>query len=170
MSTISTIANYGGKQPNNTTYVKQFVTSFNNISTWVYDKVSVPGKKVITPSDSSVNVSIPNDLIVYGTINTPSDFSIKENITHLPPSLSDKIMELKPVKYNYKEVPEKTHYGFIAQELEDVFPELVNEVSLTEEGATLKTINYLELIPLLLLKIQDMQKDIDLLKKNNLSL
>jgi hypothetical protein len=170
MSTISTIPNYGGKQPNNSTYVKQFVQTFNNIASWIYDKTTT-SQKTISPADSSANVLIQNNLtvngIITGTIVTPSDISLKENIVHLDAELTDKLMRLVPVQYNYKEAPDKIHYGFIAQETENLFPELTTNIN---EEERLKAINYLEFIPLLLLQIQDMQKEIAILKKNNLSL
>jgi hypothetical protein len=55
------------------------------------------------------------------------------------------------------------HYGFIAQEVEEHFPALVNTVSTTvnDEEVTIKSVNYLEMVPLLLLKTKDLQKQID---------
>ena len=56
--------------------------------------------------------------------------------------------------------------------MEVLFPNLVSEINAPatdeENGEetiqTIKTINYLELVPILLLKIQDMQKQIDDMK------
>jgi hypothetical protein len=168
MSLVSTTSNYGGRQPNNTAYIKQFVSGVNNLVTWVYNTTSVPNKKTITPSDPAASVLVQNDLIVFGNINTPSDASIKENIVDLDPNFCNKIMELEPKQYNYIDKSEKTHYGFVAQELETLFPHLVNDIHIKEGEPSIKTINYVEFIPVLLLKIQSMQKDIDELKKNNL--
>lgn len=169
MSLINTTSNYGGRQPNNTAYIKQFVTGVNNLVTWVYSTTSVPNQKTITPSDPAASVLVQNDLIVFGNINTPSDLSMKENILTLDPDFCNKIMELEAKQYNYiNDSNKKTHYGFIAQEVESLFPHLVNELQVNEGEPSIKTINYVEFVPLLLLKIQSMQKDIDELKKNNL--
>jgi len=165
MSLLNTTSNYGGKQPNNTAYIKQFVNGVNNLVTWIYNTTSVPNQKTITPADPAASVLVQNDLIVFGNINTPSDVSIKENIVNLDPDFCNKIMELEPKQYNYIDKSEKTHYGFVAQELESLFPHLVNDMQLKENEPSIKTINYVEFIPLLLLKIQSMQKDIDELKK-----
>ena len=54
------------------------------------------------------------------------------------------------------------HFGFIAQDVEKEFPSLV---STDNEG--MKSINYLEMIPLLLHKINDLERKIDELKNNN---
>ena len=61
------------------------------------------------------------------------------------------------------------HFGFIAQELEQVFPNLVKQGTNVYDSSTpcttaYKMVNYIELIPVLLLKIQDLQKQIDILK------
>ena len=169
MSVINTTANYGGRQANNSAYIKQFVTGVNNLVTWIYNTTSVPNQKTITPSDPAVSVLVQNDLIVFGNLNTPSDLSIKENILDLDPNLCNKIMELEAKQYNYiNDSDKKKHYGFIAQDVEISFPHLVNELQINENEPSIKTINYIEFIPVLLLKIQSLQKDIDELKKNNL--
>ena len=62
--------------------------------------------------------------------------------------------------YNYKNDRVK-HYGLIAQDVEPLFPELIYNYRGT------KAINYTEMIPILLLKIKDLQQQIDELKKTN---
>jgi hypothetical protein len=52
-----------------------------------------------------------------------------------------------------------SHYGFLAQDVEKLYPTLVNDNVLGY-----KTVNYIEFIPLLVSKIQDMQNEIDKLK------
>lgn len=68
------------------------------------------------------------------------------------------LTELKPSTYNYKaklanqnKLPEDQQYGFIAQELEKVLPNLVIEENLkTIDGTAYKGIEYQQLIPILL--------------------
>ena len=73
-------------------------------------------------------------------------------------------MNLKPSQFTFKSDPlKKVHYGFIAQEFETIFPELVT--SKPGPIANIKAINYLEVIPLLVSKIQKMQNEIDKLKQ-----
>ncbi|MBN1186453.1 MAG: tail fiber domain-containing protein, partial [Bacteroidales bacterium] len=62
------------------------------------------------------------------------------------------------------------HYGFTAQELEEVFPELVSTEAHPpedEKGEPLiyKSINYIEMIPILTQAIQEQQEEIEDLKK-----
>ena len=59
---------------------------------------------------------------------------------------SDKLAQLRPVSYRYKAEPEATHYGLIAEEVDKVMPELV----VRDGGNRPESVQYLELIPLLL--------------------
>lgn len=158
------------KQPNFTSYVKYFNNASSvSLNTWVNN-----GSNSLTPANKGVDVYIPNNLTVGGTTNIPSDIKLKDNIENIDTDLLDNLMSLAPKKYTYKkDAKQKTHYGFIAQEMEQVLPHLVTDIEIEEpaEGDGLNTImnkykaiNYLELIPLLLMKIQDMQKQLDELK------
>ena len=166
MSSNST-ANYGGRQPNNTAYVKYFIPgSPSNL--WTTSKYKYNGSKehVITPSDNNYdNLYIPGNLFVDGSIVSPSDITLKENIVEISEDLSDNIMSLKPIQYTFKSDIKKDkqiHYGFIAQDFETFFPELVTIKPDKKEN--IKAINYLEILPLLVGKIQKMQNEIDELK------
>ena len=69
--------------------------------------------------------------------------------------------ELNPVSFTFKDDEKnKKHFGFIAQELEIVYPELVTN---TELG--FKSVNYIEMIPILLSQMKNMQMEIDKLKE-----
>jgi len=158
MSLTGTVANYGGRQPDNTQNVKQFISSGDTVI-WTYKKMST-GINVITPVDKKRAVLIDNDLYVNGSIYNPSDINLKENINVISEDKKDNLINLEPVEFEFKK-DNKKHYGFIAQDIEKIYPELVNN---NEVGY--KTVNYIELIPLLLSKIKDMQKEIDNLKEH----
>lgn len=177
MSLISTVANYGGRQPNNTSYIKQFVESASSFVTWIFKKTN--GITYIEPSNTSKPIRIPQnviingDLTVYGIFNNPSDETIKKNIWHSTGyylSLDDgtdcKIMELNPCEFQYKKQKEedtRIHHGFIAQEVEKVFPELIGTTE-DEEGNQIKTVNYIEMIPLLLTQLHIFREKINRLE------
>jgi hypothetical protein len=150
-------ANYGGRQPDINQDIKQFFVGQLRQCCFVYKKIN--NLLVQTPANNKTPVYINNDLYVTGTINTPSDINLKENIVTLPQSKIDNLLNLKPVEYLLKSDLNKTHFGFIAQDVEKIYPELVKN---GEVG--FKTINYIELIPVLVSKIQDMQNEIDELK------
>lgn len=95
-----------------------------------------------------------------------SDRRLKTNITSLEKSL-DKVMKLNGVTFNWDKTvrpsaPTTLQYGFIAQEIEKVIPELVSEDS---DGY--KTVNYIGVIPVLTQAMQEQQKEIEQLKDEN---
>lgn len=62
--------------------------------------------------------------------NSTSDIRIKENVVTLPSQLKY-IMALRPVEFDYKNLPEQGFFGghqigFVAQEMMEIYPESVN--------------------------------------------
>ena len=165
------MANYGGKQPNNTAYIKNFVYGTPS-ELWYAQNFTQPGTTntygALVPSSTSYeNVYIPGNLYVDGSIINPSDINLKDNINIIDCDKTNKLLNLKPCEFTYKnDNNEKLHFGFIAQEFEKELPELIySKPELLNELSNLKAINYLEIIPLLVNKIQLMQKEIDDLKE-----
>jgi hypothetical protein len=99
-----------------------------------------------------------------------SDIALKENINNLNNSL-DKIKECRGVSFTRKDTQEK-HIGFIAQEIETIFPELICMNTLTGY----KSIAYGNMVAILLEAIKELSEKVDLLsnklnaseEKNNL--
>ena len=162
MSGNSVVSNYGGIQPNNSSYIKQFSSATSGYVNWIYKTIN--GTKYITPTIQG-DVYLPKDLTVVGSINSPSDVSLKENISDLTNDFNDNILKLNPKKYNFiNDENKKEHYGVIAQELEELFPTLVTNTSIEDlhnNTSQIKTVNYLELIPIMISKMKIMQKEID---------
>jgi hypothetical protein len=99
-------------------------------------------------------------LNVNGSIYNPSDENLKKNIEPISSEKITNFNNLEPVQYSFKDDSKnKVHYGFIAQDVEKIYPELVKN---SEMGY--KTINYIELIPFLVQKLNDNAKEIELLK------
>ena len=121
-----------------------------------------PSAVPLTSADIADGI-ITSAKIVDGSIVNPSDINLKDNIVEISSELTNNLINLKPVQYTYK-TDKKIHYGFIAQELETVLPELVVTKPDTSNSAQIKAINYLEIIPLLVGKLQKMQTEIDNLK------
>lgn len=99
---------------------------------------------------------------------TLSDASIKENIQPINNS-SELIDALNPVYYDYiesyashEEEEEETlpQIGFIAQEIQEILPQLVNQ----EDSAGLLRVNYQGIIPLLVKHAQEQNERIELLE------
>ena len=90
---------------------------------------------------------------------TRSDIRIKKDIENLDGNHLDKLDRLVPKSYKFKN-DGLEHFGFIAQDVEKEFPNLV---STDMEG--LKSVNYLEMVPLLLHKINDLERKLEEIKK-----
>ena len=110
-----------------------------------------------------------------GTINT-SDARDKTNIQDMRYGLSD-IMKLRPVSFEWKESQhDGVKLGLIAQELQEVLPEVVRDWDLTEteEGGVQKVkadrlgVYYSDIIPVLIKGIQEQQAQIEDLKPEGL--
>ena len=123
------------------------------------------------------------NVTITGTLSNPSDKRLKTNIKPLDP-MSDKLLTLNVYNYEYRKnainLPEGTQFGFMAQDVEALFPNLVKEelvpihsletivaedgkeyVKKTKVGEErFKSINYIGLIPVLTKTIQEQQKKI----------
>ncbi|NQT65476.1 MAG: tail fiber domain-containing protein [FCB group bacterium] len=130
------------------------------------------------------------NLAYTGTLSNPSDERFKENVQPFDHALS-KIMQMNVHTYNYIQMeeekqlglPEGEQIGLIAQELEEILPELVvdnvhaydkNEgIEGSEkeiEKIEYKGINYIGLIPVLIEAMQEQQKQIEELKQQLIEL
>jgi hypothetical protein len=122
-----------------------------------------------------------NDLGYSGTLVVVSDGRTKKNITEITGAL-DKVMKLRGTTYQYKDQYQyylggsSTYYGFIAQELEEVFPEMVYEKDITPPNTRafktpetdlgkVKTVSLVSMVPVLVEAIKEQQAQIEELKK-----
>ncbi len=161
MSIISTSANYGGKICDYQQNIKQFVVSGPSQAVWIYKRLP-DGLLVQSPANQKIPILITSDLVITGSLYNTSDVRLKENITEISTAKMNDLFTLNPVIFTYKnDVSKKTHYGVLAQDVETVFPELVED-----NMSGYKTVNYQELLPLMLAKMKNMQEQIDELKEN----
>ena len=109
--------------------------------------------------------------IVNGSYSTASDRRLKKDIKDINPSLSA-IMQLKAKQYHYldNKPADLVSYGFIAQDVEKVFPAVVNENNV--KGAKLLSVDYNALSVNAIKAIQEqqhliveLQKKVHLLEK-----
>jgi hypothetical protein len=101
------------------------------------------------------------------SVQSISDIRTKENIRNSEDGL-DIIMKLRPVRFDFKEEfkDAKNELGFIAQEVEEVFPDIVSEWENYQDEITYKTIGQGGLIPVLVKAIQELKAEIEILKNN----
>ncbi len=89
-----------------------------------------------------------------------SDSTLKQNVTDLLPSL-EKVRALRPVAWNWKDKADgPRQYGFIAQEVEKILPELVYAGKWTD-GTMRKFLSSKALLPYLIGAIQELQAQIE---------
>ncbi|MCX7651176.1 MAG: tail fiber domain-containing protein, partial [Flavobacteriales bacterium] len=107
-----------------------------------------------------------------GTLIARSDFRYKKNIQSLNASeLLTRFMELRPVTYYYDTTklkvdnPDRKIYGFIANEVEKLFPDIVTNAGLPEEVE--RGMDYTMIIPMLVSVVQKQQQELENLKKVN---
>ena len=129
---------------------------------------------------------------VTGTFDNPSDAKFKEGVESLASTgMLDRVLALEPRRYQYRQdalgqrmgFSEGLRFGFVAQELEEVFPELVSQsrhtlpaIAASAGGVerspkprvveaamevSYKSVNYLDLIPVLVQAIQEQQAEIE---------
>ncbi len=113
------------------------------------------------------------------TFTQGSDENLKENITDLSGAL-DILSQLQPKRYNFRcsdpqlahmNLPHGQKIGLIAQDVQEVLPELVHDSHLGAGFATdgsctgpavdYKSLDYISLIPLLIGAVQEMKAQLD---------
>lgn len=149
---------------------------------------AVHGEAVNTNGLSTYWAGYFNGDFYYSGAWKSSDRKLKENIQTIKSSI-DKIKLLKPSFYNYKSedpalkglhMPKGINYGFIAQELEEVFPtfvkETINPARFDSTGKEIspevkfKVVDYISIIPILTAGIQEQQQLLESQQKDILML
>jgi hypothetical protein len=132
------------------------------------------------------------DTYVSGTLTatsvyTPSDIRLKENVVSLSSNESsdsslEKLLNINVIKYNLININKdnsdtaktnvakvqsvinssKNYYGFSAQELQKIYPDLVAE---GQNGYL--AVNYIEMVPILVRSIQELKAEINELTSNS---
>jgi hypothetical protein len=112
---------------------------------------------------------------ITASVATPSDYRIKKNIISIEDKFIDKINNIRCVEFEYKKVENsifngehlKNTYGFIAHELQEVFPNCVSgeKDQIDNEGKEIyQSINLFPIITILTKGIQELINENDLLK------
>jgi hypothetical protein len=142
-------------------------TAFWDGTTWVTNNSNIynnGGNVGIGTTTPTVKLEVNGRLKTQG-INELSDARYKKNITTLTNALAN-IEKLRGVSYDWKqnEFPEKNfdakhQIGLIAQELELVYPELVNT-----DAEGFKSVDYSKLVAVLIEAVKEQQNEIDALQ------
>ena len=105
---------------------------------------------------NSGNVTFGQDVTVNGDVVISSDARLKSNIVSLGSTLS-KLLLIDGKSYRMKG---KQKIGVLAQEIQEVFPELVSE-----DDNEMLAVNYQGLVPVLINALKYQQNEIDELKE-----
>jgi hypothetical protein len=134
---------------------------------------NINGNVIITSTTPSINtttgaVIITGGLGITGNVNlrnayglvfsTTSDYRIKSNVVDLGDNYT--VDNLRPVSYR-NTLRNADEMGFLAHEVQAIYPYLVNG---NKDDAQYQSLNYTGLIALLVKEIQDLKKEVTLLK------
>ena len=131
------------------------------------------------------------DVRITGTatinsVNTPSDIRLKDDVRYVGDGdgrhdIHSRLMDVHVISYKLKSISNesgdtakadpleddeirKTRYGVSAQELQSLFPDLVEE---GQDGYL--SVNYMELVPMLICSVQELQREVSRLRGENVS-
>ncbi len=108
--------------------------------------------------DTSGNGSLP------GTLSEGSDARLKTNIRTIPNAL-EKVKSLRGAIFNRVDKDNKEEIGLIAQEVEEVLPQVVEESEYTWGDENMKSIGYGKMVGLLIEAVKEQQAMIDELRQ-----
>lgn len=111
--------------------------------------------------------TLQSELVSSIHIAETSDIRLKENINPLLINESvNKILQLEPKTYNFKNKINEECYGFIAQEVKEILPAIV-KISKSDMLDDLHQIQYTSLIPHLVNCIKDLYNKLEQIENNN---
>ena len=134
--------------------------SISGISTFSNGPVLIGGNLGIGTTNPTSKLHVVGDTYISGIltatdINSASDIRLKTNIKPFENTL-EKIVQINGVSFNWIDSNAKSG-GIIAQDVEKVFPELVND-------GDHKTVNYNGLIGVLIESIKELKQEVEDLK------
>ena len=153
----TTLGNDGAKSTANN---QEAIFQYSQITTYATDGSGNPTTQAAL---------YPNGVVFSQTSSSSSDRRLKDDIRYLDPEKSKKFVNsLKPCSFIFKATPDRKHrHGFIAQEVIDTIGD--DDWGLVEsnrmvDGQEFYGIAYTEIIPDLVMVVQEQQKEIECLK------
>ena len=137
------------------------VTATNGNFSGIVTATSLTAGTVSVTNISITQVNATNGnfsgIVTATDFNSTSDINLKENVHTVENSL-ETVQSLRGVSFDWKETGKKS-YGVIAQELEEILPELVSD-------GEIKTVNYNGIIGVLIEAIKELKEEIEDLKNS----
>lgn len=112
---------------------------------------------------NAIEVTMTGALIANTSWTTGSDRKLKDNIVPLEDGILEKVLKLKPTRFTLKsdlEEEKRVQIGFIAQEIEEVFPEYV-VIHTDNKGEETRYLDYEKICVVLTKALQEQQEIID---------
>lgn len=148
------------------------ITLFNNNNghSWEFWVTNTNGSLALY-NDQQAGVN-PVGIFAINGLYTPSDQRLKKDIIELAGGVLDKILKLqaKQYRYNSEVANAKPSIGFLAQDVQKYFPELVGEMPARDGSTSYLNLNYAGFGVIAIKAIQEQQTQIDALKKENAAL
>ena len=155
---LDEISGVTASNPTTTNYVTKWSDGTNEVIT---DSIIQDNGNIgigVAPANG-YKLKVAGNGYFSGTLTEASSLAIKENIENFTPSI-DKINKIRPVKYN-KKGSDKKEIGLIAEELEELFPELVEK----DENGNPSGVNYSRAVTVLLGGFKELYKELQEIKK-----
>ena len=116
------------------------------------DDIVIDNATIGHNSDTDLLTVASGSLTIAGDLITSSDTNLKSNISSLGPVLT-KLISLNPKRYTMNnDKDQKEKIGLLAQDVQAVFPELV------DENGEFMSVNYQALIPILISAVNEQAK------------
>ena len=142
----------------------------NNGNFWEFSASPADGSLQLF--NSTLGGGFPAGTFTAAGLYVPSDRRLKTDIEAISSGILAKLMQLKPVSYRYiAEAADANHsLGFLAQDVQSLFPELVAQSNDRNGKKGYLSINYGGFGVLAVKAIQEQQSEIEALKKENAAL
>jgi predicted acyltransferase (DUF342 family) len=106
-------------------------------------------------SMTSGSLNLTSGSVTAVSFNASSDYRLKYDIQTISGSYYT-VDNLRPVSYSFRHSHDP-HIGFIAHELQEHFPTAVQG---EKDGKRMQSVNYAEIIPILVKEIQDLKREV----------
>ena len=135
----------------------------HSIGEWrSHEPMLVIGNGSSAQNRSNALVLYKNGLLqIAGSLTQNSDARLKKDITPISDPLAT-LEQIAGYRYYWKseDRDDKLHYGLLAQQVQEVLPQLVSD-----DGSGTLSVNYIELIPLLIEGMKAQQERIEKLER-----
>lgn len=137
-----------------------------NSHNWEFWVSSTDGSLVLYNDQLS---GVPAGTFAINGMYVPSDRDLKKEVVGMANGVLSKVLQLQPATYRYKAEKESAprSMGFIAQDVQALFPELVTRNPVRDGQGGYLAVNYAGFGVLAVKSIQEQQAQIEALKKEN---